>query len=207
MNLSAAAALALILCAGAARAAEPAPPSRPAEEGCVWRRMNEPGVGLALWVEKCDFGFRTVDYVGSAKEKAIFEVMHDTGVAAPDTRDPIVYLFAKRADEPIVAAIRRVSLRSVPAARRARCRAVLAPEVKLPAGKVAYKFSPDDEAELMKNAEGEIPEAGCGKLGVDYDSQSYFEYHPQENPRRFAFVLFGQEEHPGFDEDSLTFLP
>jgi hypothetical protein len=205
--VTAAAALALILGAGAARAAEPPPPSRPAEEGCVWRRMTEPAVGIALWVEKCDFGFRTVDYTASAKDKELFEVLHDTGIAAPDSHDPIVYMFVKKAGEPIAAAIRRVSLPSVRAERRAHCRAVPAERYRLPAGREAYEFAPDDEAAILKDAEGEIPDAGCGKFGVDYDSQSYFEYHPKENPRRFAFVLFGQDEHPGFDENSLTFLP
>jgi hypothetical protein len=204
--VSAAALALLLLGAGAARAAE-VPPSRAADEGCVWRRMNEPALGLGIWVEKCDFGFRTVDYVASAKDKTLFEVLHDTGIAAPDSRDPVVFLFAKKPDEPIAAAIRRVSAPSAPAERRKHCRAVASDRYKLPAGREAYVFSPDDEAEILKNAEGEIPEAGCGKFGVDYDAQSYFEYHPRENPRRFAFVLFGQDEHPGFDENTLTFLP
>lgn len=202
-----AAALALLLGAAPARAVENLPASRPAEKDCAWSRLSDPALGISLLVEKCDFGFRTTSFVASAKEGAVFEILHDTAPATRDARDPVVQVFAKKADEPIEAAIRRVCLPSVPAARRAHCRAVPAPDVRLPAGRAAYKFAPDDEAAIMKAADEDIPEAGCGTFGVDYDSQSYFEYHPKENPRRFAFVLFGQEEHPDFDEDSLSFRP
>ncbi|MBI3563777.1 MAG: hypothetical protein HY079_01115, partial [Elusimicrobia bacterium] len=63
-----------------------------------------------------------------------------------------------------------------------------------------------DEEKLVEAAGGDIPDLPCGEYGMDFDSQSYFEYHAAENPKRFAMVFIGQDE-PLFDEKSLKFLP
>ncbi len=76
-------------------------------------------------------------------------------------------------------------------------------------GKKAYQIVPDEELadQAAREAQGDIPEPPCGDRSESADGISYFEFHPDENPRRFVFVDAGQEEHPMFDERSLTFLP
>jgi len=200
-------ALALLLGAAPARAGAPAPPSRPPEKNCVWVHLTDRALGVTLYHQKCNLGFRTVDFESSPREGAVFEVLRDTAPGAAASREPVIRVLTKTAEETIAAAIRRVALPTTPAARRSHCRAVPAKDVRLPAGHAAYVFAPDDEAAILKRSAGDVPEPPCGDLGMDYDSQSYFEYHPGENPRRFLFVAFGQEEHPDFDEDSLRLLP
>lgn len=198
-----AAALALLLCGAPARASEPA--SRPPDKGCSWRSLSDRKLGLGLLFEKCDFGFRKVNFEADRKEGAVVRIVHDTAKGSKDSREPVIRVFTKASGESIADAIRRVALASTPADRAPHCRAVPAKNAKLPEGRHAYVFAPDDEVAILKKAEGEIPEPPCGALGVDYDSQSYWEYHPSETTRRFAFVELGQEDHPDFDEYSLTF--
>jgi hypothetical protein len=199
-----AAALALLLTPAAARAAEP-PPSRAPDKDCAWSRVTDRGLGLALWAEKCDYGFRRVGFAPSEKDAALYEVERDTAPGSAESREAVIRLFAKDAKESIEDAIKRVALDSTPAERRPRCRAVPAKDVRLRAGRAAYLFAPDDDEEIRRKAGGEIPDPPCGELGLSYDGIAYFEYHPAENPRRFAFVVIGQEEHALFDEDSLEF--
>jgi hypothetical protein len=197
-----AAALALLLCAAPARAAEA---SRPPEKGCSWKRLSDRTLGLELFYQKCDFGFRTVAFEADRKGGTVVQVLHDAAKGSKDSREPVIRVFTKAPGEPIADAIRRVALASTSADRAPHCRAVPAKDAKLPAGRHAYVFAPDDEIAILKKAAGDIPEPPCGALGVDYDSRSYFEYHPSETTRRFAYVSLGQDEHPDFDELSLTF--
>lgn len=200
-------ALALLLCGAPVRADAPSRPSRPPEKDCVWVHLTNPALGLELFHQKCALGFRTVDFISSSLEGTLFEVLRDTAPGSKASSTPVIRVFSKKTEEPIVDAIRRIALPQTPAPRRAHCRAVAAQDVHLAPGRLAYVFAPDDEKAILKKADGDIPEPPCGELGMDYDSRSYFEYHPSENPRRFLFVAFGQEEHPDFDEDSLRLLP
>jgi hypothetical protein len=197
-----AAVLALLLCAAPSRAAEA---SRPPEKGCAWKRLSDRKLGLELLYQKCDFGYRTVDFEVSAKEGVVYELLHDAAKGSKDSREPVIRVFTKPSGESISDAIRRVALASTPADRAPHCRAVPAKDKRLLKGRHAYDFAPDDEVAILKKAAGEIPDPPCGSLGVDYDSQSYWEYHPSETTRRFAHVSLGQDEHPDFDELSLKF--
>jgi hypothetical protein len=37
-------------------------PSRKPVKGCSWRKISDPALGLEAWVQRCDFGFRKIDF-------------------------------------------------------------------------------------------------------------------------------------------------
>ena len=184
-------------------------PSRAPQKGCVWTRLNAPELGLELIHEKCDFGFRTVDHVASAKDASVFEVLRDTGTRR-ESLEPIIVMFEAKEGETPAAAIKRVIFPTMKRRERNNC---VVERKKLgfldSIGKSAYVIVPSEDyaAELAKDAGDEIPAPPCGAKGEAADAFTYFEFNRDENPRRFAYVDFGQDEHPLFDERSLTFLP
>ena len=186
----------------AAVSAQAAEASRAPDKGCVWTHLNAPA--LSLLYQKCDFGFRRIDF--GASEGQVFEIYLDTA-ARERSRQPVISVFEKKAEESPEAAIKRVAKLS----RRARKHCAVAAKklAFIGSGKKAYTILPDEEfaAEAAKKAGDGVPEGACGPLGDQPDGLGYFEFHPDENPRRFVYVDFGQEEHPLFDERSLLFLP
>src|SRR3954449_637155 len=46
-------------------------PSRPPEKGCAWERFSNASVGLEAWVQRCDYGFRKIDFVAQGHSLAI----------------------------------------------------------------------------------------------------------------------------------------
>ena len=186
--------------------AEGISPSRKPNEGCAWKRLSDRTVGLELFAQECDLGFRKIHFEMSPKDASVYEVMIDTAPGAKPSREQLIIVYKKAPAERIEAAIKRVAAPLAPAPRRALCRAVPAKDTDLGPGRKAYQYAPVDEDKLVEAAGGDIPDLPCGEYGLDFDSQSYFEYHPAENPKRFALVFIGQDE-PLFDEKSLTFLP
>ncbi|MFI5350828.1 MAG: hypothetical protein ACHQ2Z_14870, partial [Elusimicrobiota bacterium] len=177
------------------------------DEGCGWTRLNSPELSLALLYQKCDFGFRRIDFEASGKEGQVFELYLDTATRAR-SRQPVITVFAKEAEESPKAAIERIAFPKLSRHARKHC-AVAAKKLEfIGAGKKAYTIMPDDElaAETAKKAGDGVPEGACGPLGYQPDGLGYFEFHSGENPTRFVYVDFGQEEHPLFDEKSLFFL-
>jgi hypothetical protein len=185
------------------------PPSRPADKGCAWDRLSDPALGLALYAPKCDFGYRRIDFKASAEKKTVFQVLRDSGTAA-DNPEPVIWVYEKKADESPEKALRRLFVSKLNRNQRRHC---VVKETTFAffdgTGKRAYEIVPDEDLaeETERNAHGDIPEPPCGDRGRSADGISYFEFHEAENPRRFVFVDAGQEEHPLFDERSLTFLP
>jgi len=180
--------------------------SRPSQSGCVWRTLADKQVGLELLTQNCDFGFRKIHFESSPKDASVYVVTLDTASGSKESREALIIVFKKKASEKIEVAIRRVAAPLAPESRRRHCRAVPSKNVGLPVGSFAYSYKPDDEDKLVEAAGGEIPDLPCGIYGMDFDSESYFEYHPAENPRHFAFVFIGQDT-PLFDEKSIKFLP
>src|SRR5690349_11805136 len=43
--------------------------SRPPDKGCAWEKFSD--IGLEAWVERCDYGFRKIDFVAQGKSLAI----------------------------------------------------------------------------------------------------------------------------------------
>jgi hypothetical protein len=211
-------AAALALLAGAAAlcsAAEPAAPSRAPEKGCVWTPLSAPGLGLQLLYQKCGFGHRVIDYAASAKDGIVYETYEETGPRKPADKtprfgqEPRIQVFTKGADENISVAIKRVAAKKQSRRERKHCDLATKTLDFLGAYKRAYVLSPDDylAAKLANEAGDGVPPPACGAYGDQPDGLAYFEYHPDESATRFAYVDFGQDAHPLFDETSLLFLP
>jgi len=54
-------------------AAPAAEPSRKAEKGCAWEKLVDAKVGLEAWVQRCDFGFRKIDFVRVGQDIPLFD--------------------------------------------------------------------------------------------------------------------------------------
>ncbi|MFD2057543.1 hypothetical protein ACFSQT_32010 [Mesorhizobium calcicola] len=183
-----------------ARADEPAP-SRPPIDKCAWERLTDKNVGLAAWVQRCDFGFRQIHFEFAGKALAI---KYSDGGAA----DPLVEVFDIPPGETAEAAFQRLFLEKTDKAVSARC--VLTPytEGSVPAGVKRYTFSPDAAyaKELKALADpNEIPDPPCGDWGEMPDGIQYFEV-PAGAAQKLLFVRIGQDE-PLFDEQTLQLLP
>jgi hypothetical protein len=211
-------AAALALLAGAAAlcsAAEPSAPSRAPEKGCQWTWLDTPGAGVTLLYQKCVFKSRKTDFAASAKDGIVYETWEDAGRRDPKDKsprfgqEPRIQVFAKGSDENISVAIKRVAAKKQSRRERKHCDVVARTFDFLNAYKRAYVLSPDEElaAKLANKAGDGVPPPACGPYGDQPDGLGYFEYHPDESATRFAYVDFGQDEHPLFDETSLVFLP
>lgn len=190
-------------------------PSRTPEKGCAWARLDARGLGLQLFGQQCVFKARKTNFAASAKDGIVYETWEDTGPRLPKDKTPRfgqearIQVFSKGADENILAAIKRVAAQKQSRRERKHCDAVTRTFNFLNAYKRAYVLTPDDylASKLAeKNGDG-VPPPACGAYGDQPDGLAYFEYHPDESATRFAYVDFGQDEHPMFDESSLLFLP
>lgn len=184
----------------AAAHADELAPSRPPIDKCAWEKLADKTVGLAAWVQRCDFGFRQIhfEFVGNA-----LAIKYSDG-GAPD---PLVELFDIKSGETAEAAVLRLLLEKTDKAVSARC--VLAPytEGSVPTGVKRYTFSPDAAyaKELKALANDEVPEPPCGDWGEMPDGIQYFEV-PAGEAHKLLFVRVGQDE-PLFDEQTLRVLP
>ena len=175
-------------------------PSRPAEKGCRWERRSDAELGLAAWVQRCDFGFRKIDFV--AQEGSLAIRFSDGG--APD---PVVDVFALRAGEKPAAGIARVFAERTEKAVAARCAIAPWKEGTARPGVSRFTFVPDAAyaKELARTARpDEVGDPPCGPFGAGPDGLQYFEAH--EGASRVLFVRYGQEA-PLFDEQTLRLLP
>ncbi|WP_457154567.1 hypothetical protein [Mesorhizobium sp. P5_C1] len=163
--------------------------------------MTDKTVGLAAWVQRCDFGFRQIHFEFTGNALAI---KYSDGGAA----DPLVELYDIKPGETAEASLQRLFREKTDKAVSARC--VLAPytEGTVPAGIKRYTFSPD--AAYAKELEAktdpnEVPDPPCGDWGEMPDGIQYFEV-PAGAARKLLFVRIGQDE-PLFDEQTLQVLP
>lgn len=183
-----------------ARADEPAP-SRPPIDKCVWEKLTDKTVGLAAWVQRCDFGFRQIhfEFVGNA-----LAIKYSDGGDA----DPLVELYDIRPGETAEAALQRLFLEKTDKAVSARCVLMPYTEGTMPAGVKRYTFSPDAAyaKELKAKADpNEVPDPPCGDWGEMPDGIQYFEV-PAGETQKLLFVRIGQDQ-PLFDEQTLQVLP
>ena len=189
--------LMLLLSAGAA-GAQADRPSRPAVKGCAWERVSDAGVGLAAWVQRCDFGNRRIDFV--FQEHALAARFSDGG--APD---PLVEVFSLNPGESPQAGITRIYRAHTDAALAARCMLVPYGVGRTPPGARHYAFVPNAayRNELKaKQSPNEVGEPPCGDWGVAPDGIQYFEVRPGGKARKLLFVRVGQDV-PLFDEMTL----
>jgi hypothetical protein len=198
------AALALALAAFALPARPTTQPSRPAQEGCKWERFADADLGLAAWVQRCDFGFRKIDFLKVSGGLATRYSDSESG--EPDR--VIEVLDLEPGEAPETGLSRLYAARTEPEVAK-RC--ILAPyrEGNGPAGVARYGFVPDAKyaKELAaKNDPNEIPDPPCGDWGDVVDSIQYWETHPKSGARKVLFVRTGQDD-PLFDEKTLEILP
>ncbi len=186
--------------AGAAGAAAGGPSRKPVK-GCAWRKLSDPALGLEAWVQRCDFGFRKIDF--QVAKAALLMRWSDGG----GTTEPVVEVLDLLPGETPEAGMRRIFTLHTDKKVAARC--VLRPytEGTTPAGVQRFTFVPDATYQKQLNAKAEdgVPDPPCGDWGVAPDGIQYFEAQPASGARKVLFVRVGQDE-PLFDEATLRLL-
>ena len=194
-----------ILCAlfGAAPAATKDAPSRAADKGCKWEKIDDKALGLALWVERCDYGFRKINLY--AKQNTLMQHYSDGG-----EDETLIEVFDLKEGETPEAGVKRVFAEHTPDKDLvARCLLKPYDDDPVPPGRKRYTFKPNAalQKELDKQTDpGDIPEPPCGDWGYAPDGIQYFETQPASGARRILFVRVGQDE-PLYDENTLRLLP
>ena len=177
-------------------------PSRAAQKGCVWEKLSDARIGLEAWVQRCDFGFRKINFAFAGSSLTV----HYSDGGAPES---VVDVLSLRPGETPEAGIRRFFTAHTDRSVAARCVPKPYEGPEPPPGVRRLTFVPDAafQKELDKEADpGDVPDPPCGEWGVDPDSVSYFETHPASGARKVIFVRTGQDE-PLFDENTLHLLP
>jgi len=199
---SAALCAALLLVPSSRAGAGDAPPARAPVTGCAWEKKTDAKLGLEAWVQRCDFGFRKIDFLFTAGGLA--QRFSDGG--EPDV---VVEVLALEPGESVAAGLKRIFAAHAPPEVAARC--VLEPyrAGKPPAGVERFTFVPDAAyaKELARTqSPDEVPEPPCGHHGASADGVAYFEAQPASGAAKVLYVRVGQDE-PLFDAASLRLLP
>ncbi len=201
-----------LLSSGPAASAPPAPrkpapaatkPSRKPVKGCRWERLSDAAVGLEAWVQRCDFGFRRIDFLF---EKNALAIRYSDGGGKPD---PVVEVFDLKEGEAPEAGIQRVWAAKTPTFFASRCALAAYRESRPTPGASRYTFEPLSSyaAELKKKEDpNEVPPPPCGDWGTAPDGIQYWEAQPAGGARKVLFVRVGQDV-PLFDERTLRLLP
>ena len=174
-------------------------PSRPPSKGCAWENISDAAAGLEAWVQRCDYGFRKIDFLF---DRGALAVRFSDG-GGPD---PLVETFDLLPGETAVAAARRIFAAHTDKALAARCVLATYRGDKPPPGKKRYTFVPNTSyaKEIAKTARrDEVGDPACGDWGEAPDGIQYFEAHAQA--RKLLFVRVGQDV-PLFDEKSLRVI-
>ena len=177
-------------------------PSRAAEKGCKWEKISDAALGLDVWVQQCDFGFRKITIF--AKDNAL--ILHNSDGGEDEK---LIETFALQADEKPDAAIKRIfAEHTADKDLVARC---LVKSYKgyaaTPKGAKRYTVLPNAALKKELDAKtdpGDIPEPPCGDWGDMPDSVQYYE--AQEGAGRIMIVRAGQDE-PLFDEKTARLSP
>jgi hypothetical protein len=178
-------------------------PPRAPVKGCQWEKMSDAKVGLALWAQKCDFGFRKIKPLF---QDSSFAIQYSDGGGGPDK---LIDVIDQLPGETAQATLQRFFSAHTAADVRARCmlaeyRAAGSP----PVGKQRFSFFPDAayQKELAAKADpNEVPEPPCGEWGDQPDGVQYFEVSTKSKARKLLFVRIGQDE-PLFDEKTLQLI-
>ena len=177
-------------------------PSRPALKGCVWEQFSDTTLGLVAWVQRCDFGFRKIDFLFAASSLVIR--YSDSGVSPP-----VVDVLDLLPGEVPEAGVKRLFTARIRQDIASRCVLVPYRDGTPPAGVKRFTFVPNVtfQKALDKQASPhEVPDPPCGDWGTAPDGIQYFETQPASGARKVLFVRVGQDE-PLFDEQTLKLLP
>jgi hypothetical protein len=178
-------------------------PSRKPDKGCKWERLSDASVGLEAWVQRCDFGFRKIDFLF---DKNALAIRYSDAGGKPD---PVVEVFDLKDGETPESGIERLFAERTGRFLVSRCRLVPYKGGKLPAGAQRFTFEPNAAyaAELKKKEDPrEVPPPPCGDWGSATDGIQYWEAQPASGARRVLFVRVGQDT-PLYDERTLRLLP
>lgn len=193
--------LVLSLFAMTAEAARNDRPSRAPFKGCAWEHLADAASGLDAWAQRCDYGYRKIDFLFVANSLA---VRYSDG-GAPE---PVIDVIDVRAGESPQAAIKRHFTAHTEPALSARCRLASYRGVKPPSGVQRYTFVHDAGYRKKLRAQADPNEVGdppCGDWGEAPDGIQYFEVRRANPVRRVLFVRVGQDE-PLFDEKTLRVI-
>lgn len=202
-GLAAAIVMAMATCLGVmpSAAATGDAPSRPATKNCKWEKIADAKVGLAAWVQRCDYGFRKIDFLFQQNSLAI---RYSDG-GAPD---PLIDVLDLLPGETPEAGVMRIFAANTDKALAARCVLATPRGTKAPAGTKRYTFVPNAAyaKALRRNADpNEVGDPPCGDWGDAPDGIQYFETWPASKARKVLFVRIGQDE-PLFDEKTLRLI-
>lgn len=185
------------------------PPSRPAEKGCAWQHLSDSALGLAAWVQHCDFGFRKIDL--AIKNSTLVErYFNSDGKPDPGEPDVVINVFDLHEGETLQAGIQRIfSEQTHDKALASQCVVEPYRADSTPVGVLRFIVVPD--AKYQKTIDDrppsdDIADPPCGDWGAAGDSEAYFEAQPSHNPRKVLYVNMGQDI-PFFDEKTLRLLP
>ena len=170
-------------------------PSRPADKDCKWEKFSNASVGLEAWVERCDYGFRKIDFVAQGKSLA----MRYSDGGKPE---PVVDVFDRLPKESGEAAVTRIFAAHTEKKLAAKC--VARPFRGMKARKDVQRltFVLKNPKAMKPTPDGDIPDPPCGDWGDSPDGIQYFEVHPT----KIFFVRVGQDI-PLFDEQTLRSIP
>jgi len=189
--------------AAGAPAAPAGGPSRKPVKGCAWRQISDPALGLEAWVQRCDFGFRKIDF--QVSKTALLVHWSDGG----GTTEPMIEVLDLLQGETPEAGIRRIFTLHTDRKVAARCVLRRYTEGTTPAGALRFTFVPDaayqKELDAKAKTEDGVPDPPCGDWGTAPDGIQYFEAQPASGARKVLFVRVGQDE-PLFDESTLRLL-
>jgi len=192
--------IALISNSPYANAGTEMPPARAPVPGCAWQHLSDAAVGLAAWVQQCDFGFRQI--VLSLKGSGLAMHYSDGG-----DEETLVEVRTLAAGETLEAGMRRAWAVGVAPAVARHCQLSAYADSAAHAGVKRYRFVPDAAyaKQLAASADpNDIPEPPCGERGIALDGEQYFETQAGSH-RAFLFVQVGQDE-PLFDPQTLQLL-
>lgn len=178
-------------------------PTGSREVPCGWTAFTAKGLGVRLLFEQCpvDQG----GYVVSVQENRVEQhrPSDDRTFGGP----LVLEMFRKPPKQSLEKALTEQFVAKLPPAARKGCVVQRYEKSPVRAPKQAFRIVATDKylATIQaKTPPGDQPEPGCGPYGHGY-VETYFEYHPHQSKTRFAFVVFGQDEHPLFDEHSVEF--
>jgi len=177
-------------------------PSRAAFKDCKWEKLADPALGLAAWVQRCDYGFRKIDFLVKGNSLAVR--FSDGGMP-----DPVVDVIDMHERETPQAAITRHFAAHTDAKLAQRCTLARYRGDKPPAGVSRYTFVPNAAYRKELRAKADPDEVGdppCGDWGDAPDGIQYFEVPANRAARKVLFVRVGQDE-PLFDEKTLRVIP
>ena len=190
-----------LLGAGSAFGAPPkGAPSHPPFKNCAWEYLEDANVGLAAWVQRCDYGFRKIDFLFVGRSLAIR--FSDGG--APD---PLVDVIDMLPGESPEASVKRHFTAHTDKAVASRCVLTTYRGAKPPSGAKLYTFAPNAAyaKELKAKEDPNEGDPPCGDWGIAPDGIQYYEVHPASRARKLLFVRIGQDE-PLFDAKTLRLI-